>query len=342
MRIAPGLFIGAAAVCCAAAISSFAWRAALPFKGYRESKLVVVIEPGRPARVAAETLREAGVIRSALAFRILMRLRGAGGRIHAGEYEFTGQQTLHQILDKLERGDVVVHKLTVPEGLTVAEAADLVETAGFGSARSFLNAARRVQLIAELDPEAEDLEGYLFPDTYFFARGTVEERIVQEMVERFRQEITPQRIGRMKDLGLTVRGAVTLASLVEEEARVEDERGRIAGVFVNRLKLGMLLQCDPTVVYSLQRDGRYRGTIYRSDLSYASPYNTYVSRGLPPGPICSPGARSLEAALNPAGTGDLYFVVSGPGRHEFSATIQAHERAVRRYRQELNAARQPR
>ncbi|HET6373603.1 MAG TPA: endolytic transglycosylase MltG [Candidatus Polarisedimenticolia bacterium] len=334
MKLAPALYVAGAAICCAGALGSLAWRARLPYKGHEASSVTIVIVPGRPARAAAARLHEEGIIRSPLVFRLLMRLRGAEESIHAGEYEFTGALTPDQVLDKLTRGDVVRHRLTIPEGLRLDEIADAIQAAGFGGRQAFIEAAHRVALIADLDPEAEDLEGYLFPDTYLFARGTSEARIVEEMVERFRLELLPERMAKMKTLGLTLRQTVTLASLIEEEAQVEEERARIAGVFHNRLRLGMPLQCDPTVVYALTRDGRYRGEIYRSDLTYHSPYNTYVTRGLPPGPICGPGARSLEAALNPAATTDLYFVVSGPGHHQFSSTRADHEKAVRRYRQE--------
>ncbi|MFQ5700339.1 MAG: endolytic transglycosylase MltG, partial [Acidobacteriota bacterium] len=271
-----------------------------------------------------------------LLFRVLMKVRGQEGAIQAGEYEFTRALSPVEVLHKLVDGDVLRHKLTVPEGLRLDEIADLVDQNGFGSREGFLQATRRTDLIADIDPDAEDLEGYLFPDTYFFPRGVSEDEIVEEMVKRFRRELTPPRLAQMREHGLNLRGTLTLASLVEKEAQRDDERPRIAAVFYNRLKRGMLLQCDPTVVYALIRDDRYRGAIYRSDLSYDSPYNTYVHAGLPPGPLCSPGLRSLEAVLQPAVTKDLYFVVSGPGRHEFSTNARDHERAVRRYRREMS------
>ena len=156
------------------------------------------------------------------------------------------------------------------------------------------------------------------------------------MVSRFRLELSPERMKRIQEIGLTLRKAITLASLIEEEARVEDERARISAVFHNRLGRRMLLQCDPTVVYALIKEDKYRGLIYRSDLSFESDYNTYVRPGLPPGPISNPGGASIDAALNPAATNDLYFVVSGPGRHEFSTNVKDHERAVQRYRREMS------
>jgi len=331
-RIGPALVVLAAIAFCVVAVVALVRHGGTPYRGYSQKSVVVEIEPGRPARVVAEELADAGVIRSALLFRILIRMRGADAKIHAGEYEFSERMTPPQVLDKLVRGDVVRHRLTVPEGLRIDEIADIVETSGFGARQAFLAAAGNASLIKDLDSEATDLEGYLFPDTYFFARGVSADRIVEEMVARFRREVTPERSNRMEQLGLSLRDTVTLASLIEEEARVDDERARISAVFHNRLERHMPLQCDPTVVYALVKQGRYRGDIYRSDLSDASPYNTYLHQGLPPGPICSPGALSLEAALHPADTRDLYFVLSAPGRHEFSRTLQEHERAVQRYR----------
>lgn len=334
MRSGPLLILGTGVLFAVGVGVGLAWKASIPYGDHSSEGTVVVIEPGESAKSAAARLEAAGVIRSELFFRLLVRLRGEGGRIHAGEYYFDSPLSPGQVLDRLIRGDVVRHRLTIPEGLRIDEVAELVEASGFGERGRLLEQARRIELIRDIDPHARDLEGYLFPDTYFFARGTPESRIVEEMVAGFRRALTSGRLERMSDLGLTVREAVTIASLVEEEAQVDEERARIAAVFHNRLRRGMRLQCDPTVVYALARENRYRGEIYRSDLSYESPYNTYVSPGLPPGPICSPGALSIDAAIFPAATEDLYFVVSGPGRHAFSKSREDHDRAVSKYRQE--------
>jgi len=336
MKIGPLLVVGAAGVCCTMALGSLVWQGTLPYKGYSESSRIVVIPEGKSARYAAARLAEARVIRSAFVFRVLMRLRGAEGRIHSGEYQFSGDMSPDQVLDKLLRGEVVQHRVTIPEGLRLDEVADLLAPTKLVTREKFLAAASSAHPIADLDPQARDLEGYLFPDTYLFPRDITAERVVEEMVGRFRRELTPIRMARLQELGLTLRQAVSLASLVEEEAHLDEERPRIAAVFHNRLRTRMLLQCDPTVVYALVRDNRYRGEIYRSDLRYRSPYNTYLNPGLPPGPICSPGLRSLEAALYPATTSDLYFVVSGPGRHRFSTRFEDHEEAVRQYRRGVN------
>jgi len=332
MRLGPVFLVLAAGAACFLAVAAYVWQGNKPYKGFPEGSKIVIIEPGRPARAAADTLQREGIIRSSLIFRLLVRIEGAGGRIHAGEYEFKDALSPMQVLDRLVRGDVMRHRLTIPEGLRMDETADLVAQRGFGDREEFLEAARDPGMISDVDPAAGNLEGYLFPDTYLFERGASVETIVAEMVARFRKELTPARLERMRELGFSLRQTVTMASLIEEEARVEDERSRISAVFHNRLRKGMLLQCDPTVVYALVRDGKYRGDIYRSDLDYDSPYNTYEHPGLPPGPISNPGASSLEAALYPAHTNELYFVVSGDGRHEFSTNVEDHEDAVRRYR----------
>ena len=334
MRAGPALLVLGGIASIAVLLVWSLWQVGEPWKGYEAERIIVTIEPGKPARAAADSLHAAGVIRNPLIFRILLRLRGAGEAIQAGEYEFSGETSPSQVLDRLVMGDVLKHRLTIPEGLRLVEVAAAVGEQGFGRPDVFLKAAQNVAPIADFDPEARDLEGYLFPDTYLFTKGVSEESIVAAMVSRFRDELTPARLDRMEALGLGVRQTVTLASLIEEEAGADDERPRIAAVFHNRLRLRMPLQCDPTVVYALTRDGRYRGDIYRSDLRYNSPYNTYVNRGLPPGPISNPGRGSIDAALSPARTDDLYFVVNGPGRHAFSTNARDHERAVQRYRRD--------
>ena len=336
MRTGPTLILLSAILMITVAIGSMAWQVTTAYKGYGDGERIVIINAGQPARSTAHELQEAGVIRSALAFRVLMKISGAEEDIQAGEYLFTDRTSPLSVLDKLTSGDVMRHRLTMPEGLRLDEVAALVEAAGFASRDDFIEAGQRSDLVDDLDPEALDLEGYLYPDTYYFARGTTPDQMVTEMVARFRQELSPEKLDRMDDLGLTVRKAITLASLIEEEARAEDERVRISSVFHNRLERRMLLQCDPTVVYALIREGKYRGQIYRSDLAFESDYNTYVRPGLPPGPISNPGGPSIDAALNPAETKDLYFVVSGPGRHEFSTNVKDHERAVQRYRREMS------
>jgi UPF0755 protein len=339
VRLGPILILAGAVVCCAVAVGSFVWQGNLPYQGYAEGSTVVVIEPGDTARTAAGRLERAGVVRNALLFRVLMRVRASDGKILAGEYEFRGRKTPAQVLDVLLRGEVMRHRLTIPEGMRLDEIARVVGASGLGREDAFLRAASDPRLVADIDPEATDLEGYLFPDTYRVPRALPETRLVAEMVDRFRSGMTPERERLRAALGLTWRQTLTLASLVEEEARVAEERPRIAAVFHNRLRMRMPLQCDPTVVYALVRDRKYRGEIFRSDLAHPSPYNTYVNPGLPPGPICNPGADSIDAVLRPAESEELYFVVSTPGRHTFSTNLKDHSAAVRRYRAQSSRGR---
>ncbi|HLE85427.1 MAG TPA: endolytic transglycosylase MltG, partial [Thermoanaerobaculia bacterium] len=328
---------------------------------------------------------------------------------HAGEYRFALPMTPRQVLDKLVRGDVVLHRVTVVEGLTLEETAEALAGAGFGERDSFLAAMRDPAPIADLDPAAETLEGYLFPETYSFQRGTTEREIVTKLAEtfrrRFEEDVRPLAEGRLvvaegeveppprslasarddqarasrDDRGrtpedepaarapatdseepneqtpasppdvpkrpvepegsrerrrLTVRELVTLASIVEKEAKVEDERRLIAAVYANRLALGMGLYADPTIIYALKAAGTWDGNLTREHLALDSPYNTYRHAGLPPGPIASPGAGSLRAAADPADVPYLYFVSRNDGSHVFARTLAEHNDNVRRWQKE--------
>lgn len=265
-------------------------------------------------RIAA-MLADAGVIRHRLVF-LAARALHPRLRPQAGEYRFAEPAAPVEVLRRLARGDVYTIELRVPEGTDVYDLAQLVEAAGLSDAREFL----RVAL-----PH----EGYLFPSTYFFRRRTTPEQIVDMMRGQF--ERVWRELGGPSD---RQREIVILASLVEAEAVKDEERPRIARVFLNRLRKGMRLECDPTVKYAAKREGRWRGVIYRSDLESRNRYNTYVWYGLPPGPITNPGRASLEAALHPAETNELYFVASprGDGGHVFSADYESHQKAVREYR----------
>ena len=224
-----------------------------------------------------------------------------------------------EVLGKIARGDVYVVNLTFPEGMTIAEMSQIFESHGFGPASAFTEAARDVSLVAQIDPGATDLEGYLFPETYQLSRRMEASRLVRLMVERFQQVFTADLRQAALDRGLTVRQAVTIASLVEKETALAMERTIVAAVYENRRRIGMALQCDPTVIYALSRAGRYTGNLRHDDLAFDSPYNTYRYPGLPPGPIAAPGKASLEAAVRPA---DADFL-SQPqrGSHEFARTL---------------------
>ena len=224
--------------------------------------------------------------------------------------------------------------MTFPEGLSIHEMGKLFESRGFGAAASFEAAARNAKLVAALDPEAPDLEGYLYPETYPLPRRANAELLVRSMVARFEQVFGPDLRQAAAGRGLTVRQAVTLASLVEKETARPEERPTVAAVYLNRLKIGMGLQCDPTVIYALQKAGRYTGNLTRADLAFDSPYNTYKYAGLPPGPIAAPGRPSLEAVLKPAEVDYLYFVSRNDGSHVFSTTYDEHRAKVRAFQVE--------
>ena len=294
----------------------------------------VEILPGTPTLQIAAQLKERGIIRNKYAFEAVRLIKG--GVLKAGEYRFDHPATMSEVYARLERGDVYTIAVTIPEGSNLFDIAERIESANLGTREKFLAATRtNLSLIADLDPSADSLEGYLFPDTYRFERRATGTQIVAAMVKRFRQEAAV--------LGLkgNYHHVVTVASLVERETPIDAERPLVASVFENRLAKNMPLETDPSVIYAALLDGRYRGTIYASDLQADSPYNTYRYAGLPPGPICNPGAASLKAALHPARTDYLYFVAAGAnpsGKSRFSTTLEEHARNVEQYRKALRAA----
>jgi UPF0755 protein len=289
----------------------------------------VDIAPGTGSSRIAAQLAGAGVIRSRYVFAF-ERLK-KGGTLKAGEYRFDHAATPEQVYDRLLHGDVYTLSLSIPEGFNLFDIAQAVETAGLGSKGAFLAAARQhTELIAAWNTDnsapQKSLEGYLYPDTYHFSRHATPVQMLTAMVKRFRQEAAL--------LGLTgdVSRTVVMASLIEKEVKQANERPLVASVFENRLAQGMPLATDPTVIYAAMLDGQWRGTIYASDLQSDSPYNTYRHRGLPPGPICSPGAASLRAAMHPATSDYLYFVSDAAGHSRFSAGLKEHASQVKDYR----------
>jgi UPF0755 protein len=239
--------------------------------------------------------------------------------------------TVSEVIAKIARGDVYLVPLTFREGLTIREMAQLFESKGLGSAKDFSTQASDAELIRKLDPAAKDLEGYLFPDTYAMTRHTTAAQLVPRMVAGFEKALAPEVWSAAEGRGLSLRELVTLASIVEKETGNPDERPLVAAVYSNRLKIGMGLQCDPTVIYALDRAGRYNGNLTREDLQFDSPYNTYRYAGLPPGPIASPGRASLQAAASPAAASYLYFVSRNDGSHAFATTLEEHNRNVQQY-----------
>jgi peptidoglycan lytic transglycosylase G len=299
--------------------------------GPSEQKLVQ-LRPGSSARHISAELKKAGIIHSQYAF-LLWHYTHGYKPLKAGEYSFDHPARLREVYDRIAHGDIYVHLLVVPEGYNIYDIAHAIEDSGLGRRDEFLKVARTdLSLIRDLDPQAPTLEGYLFPDTYRFTRTQSMHDIAATMVHRFRQ--AAHEIGLNQDL----HSVVTMASIVEKETAVDAERPEVAGVFYNRLKRHMTLSTDPTVIYAALLDNRYRGSIYRSDLQYDSPFNTYRHTGLPPGPISNPGKASLEAAMHPASTDYLYFVSDNQGHHKFSSTPEEHARNVAAYRRAVAQA----
>lgn len=305
-----------------------------PYKGYADAETFVEIAPGSSTPAMGRLLADAGVVTNPQVFRIAVWMRGAGRRLQAGEYRFDRAMTPGEVVDRIARGDVFLRPVTFREGLTMRQMASIFEEQGFGEKNAFLAAAAKPAAIRDIDPAAPDLEGYLFPDTYALPRRTTAEQLVARMSARFEKALTPEVRQQAAARGLSVRQLVTLASLVEKETAKADERRLVAAVYANRLKIGMGLQCDPTVIYALERAGRYTGNLTREDLQFDSPYNTYRYPGLPPGPIAAPGQASLEAAANPADVPYLYFVSRNDGSHAFAATLDEHNRNVLRWQVE--------
>lgn len=284
----------------------------------------VVVPNGASFGEAADSLERTGVIRSARLFRFYAALRGQDRALKAGTYELRPGQSWNELLSALTEGRGLVATITIPEGFDIAAIVPLVARRLAVPAESVMAAVRDTSLRRRLGVPTETLEGYLFPETYSFALGTPARDAVREMVQEFEKRWQPAWTARLDTLGMTRHEVVTLASIVEKEARVPEERPLIAAVYCNRLRAGMLLQADPTVQYAL---GRHVDRVLYAHLETASPYNTYKHPGLPPGPIASPGAASLQAALYPADVPYLYFVARPDGRHEFRTTFAEHTKA---------------
>ncbi len=310
----------------AAGTGALLFRVLTPYQNF-QSPQFVDIPRGTSSSGIAELLAQAGVVPSRLDF-LLARIVAHGRVLQAGEYRFTSPASPVEVYDRIARGDVFYYLLVVPEGKNMFDVAAAVEQTGLFAASRFLAAARNPAMIRDLDPEAPSLEGYLFPDTYRLSRHTTPEKLCRIMTGRFRE------VWRGLKTTADVHRTVTLASLVERESKLPEERAQVAAVYRNRLRIGMKLDCDPTTIYAALLDSRYRGTIYRSDLDSANPYNTYRHAGLPPGPIANPGLAAIQAALLPANSEALYFVLrpDGSGGHEFSRTLAAQNAAVSRYR----------
>ena len=317
------------AVLALVACGVLAYRVMRPYQGFTGT-IYVDFPRGTSTRGMAEILAKAGVVGSSWDFW-LARIANRGRVLQAGEYAFSQPASALEVAGRIARGDVFYYQLVVPEGKNMFDIAAAVEQLGVFTGAEFLKAAQDPSLIRDLDPQAPSLEGYLFPDTYKVNRQTTPQQLCRTMTDNFRSAWNGLHAqARIHD-------AVTLASLVEKEDKLDEERPLIAAVFANRLRIGMKLDCDPTTIYAAQLLGIYRGTIYRSDLDRDHPYNTYVHAGLPPGPIANPGLPSLRAALRPADSQAIYFVrrPDNSGGHEFSTSIAEHNAATEKYRRGL-------
>jgi UPF0755 protein len=304
---------------------------------------IVTIDPHSGTQAVIARLADAGIVRNRLALAIYLRITGRGNILKAGDYKFASPISPLQAMEKIRRGEVFIERVTIPEGYNRFEIAETFATkTGKATKEEFLRLMEDRTLVAKLAPEARNLEGYLFPDTYNYNTRTTPEELIRAMVNRFDEVFTPEWSTRASQLGLTVHKVVTLASIIEKEAKVPDERPHMASVFFNRLKRGMPLASDPTFIYPAIVAGDYDGNPNQLRFrNRPSPYNTYFVTGLPPGPIASPGRASIEAVLYPDSTDDLYFVVNGTeGRHRFSRTGGEHDVAVEEYRRQQREMKQ--
>jgi UPF0755 protein len=327
------LVVGLLGLAAALALGLWVGRSLTRPAGPEEPATVEIARGATAAEILAD-LERRGLIADARLARVYLAWARDGAPLQAGEYRFTGPAALPAVLDRLIRGDVVLHPATVPEGLTLEETAAALAAAGAGEEAALREAMRDPAPMADLDAEAVTLEGYLFPDTYHFARGTPPTVVAATLVAAFRARWERELRPRLPADGPTLRELVTLASIVEKEARRPEERPLIAGVYANRLRQGIALYADPTIIYALKLAGTWDGNLRRDHLEMDSPYNTYRVGGLPPSPICSPGAASLEAAAAPAAVPYLYFVSRNDGSHAFASTLAEHQANVRTWQRE--------
>jgi UPF0755 protein len=300
---------------------------AVPARLHPPSKVVTIPDRSTFQQVAALLERER-LIKSRLAFVWFGRLKSADRKIQAGEYELNPSMVPAEIISKLLGGQVVLHPVLIPEGLTMVQIADVFEQQGLAPREELLRLMKDRTFIASLGITADTLEGYLYPDTYKFPKAVKSKEIITTMVEHLHQVYGPDLQARAQELKMTQHEVLTLASVIEKESGSNGEREEISAVFHNRLKRRIPLQSDPTVIYGLPS---FDGNIHKKDLASPSPYNTYRIAGLPPGPIANPGIQSIRATLYPSGSHALYFVSKNDGTHQFSATLAEHNQAVEKY-----------
>ena len=289
---------------------------------------IFIIKPGQNLKLIAANLEKESIISNKTYFMLFAKFKKAGRNLQAGEYLLSGAKSPEQILKILAQGKVKLYKITFPEGLNIRETALLLQNAGFCSKNEFTDLCYNTNFAESMGIEAASLEGYLFPDTYFFSKQASCKKIVQTMVDHFKNTFTKEWKRKAESKNFSIHDIVTLASIIEKETGDASERVIIASVFHNRLKRNMRLESDPTVIYGIKN---FDGNIKRKHLKEKTPYNTYQIKGLPMGPIANPGALSLHAALNPASTSYLFFVSKKDTTHKFSRTIEEHNQAVRKY-----------
>ena len=323
-RTAPGI---ALAILAAALLTAFLFLDTHP-AGSWERRLVLVPK-GIPAREVVRILREGRILPHPLAFHALVLVTFSGRGLHYGEYAFPTPPSAFDAWRRLVRGDVIKYEVTVHPGANLYDVAKLLEGEKLVTAEVFLATAASPAVLRRLGIPGESAEGYLFPESYIFVKPVTPEEILEFMVRQFRRKVPPDAEKRAKEAGLSLHQVVTIASIIEKETGVEEEKPIVSAVIRNRLAIGMPLQMDPTVIYGVKR---FDGTVTRTDLRTAGPYNTYLNRGLPPGPISNPGLAALDAALTPSKAEYLYFVSNNDGSHTFSRTLPEHIRAVERFR----------
>ncbi len=287
-----------------------------------------IVKSGQTLSEISDNLEKQGIIKSSFFFKIIVSYKESAKDLKAGEYILSASKTPLQILSVITKGDVKLYKLTMPEGLNIKEIAFLVEKAGFGAQENFILLAQSKTFAKSLGVEQVTLEGYLFPETYFFPKDISQKQIIKTMVAMFNEVYTEEFREQTSDMGFTIHQIVTLASIIEKETGANKERPIISSVFHNRLRKGMRLESDPTVIYGIKD---FNGNLTRKDLKTWTPYNTYKIKALPPGPIANPGKMSIKAALYPAKTDYIFFVSKKDTTHKFSKTIGEHNKAVRKY-----------
>jgi UPF0755 protein len=306
-------------------------RLVAPYRGFEGDEVFVDLAPGAGVSAIARSLSDAGVVSDTVTFRLAVRIAHLDRRLQAGEYRFAAAATPADVAWRLARGDIFTRSVTFPEGLAIPEMAAIFAKSGIGTAAEFEAAASNPAAASEIDPEAGTLEGLLFPSTYALPRRAGAEGTVAAMVAQFGRAFDADLRAQAAARHMRLHDVITLASIIEKESGRSGERLLVSAVYHNRLKEGIPLQCDPTVIYALMLEGRWTGNLHRQDLQIDSPYNTYRVRGLPPGPIASPGRDALEAAVHPADVNYLYFVSRNDGTHAFASSLAEHNRNVAKW-----------